>query len=110
MSSGCQPKRSASMFASSAVGASRWIQVRPPAWSSARRGSARGDVSATAERGRVRLMRGRLGIGTEGVVHTRRHLRHPTPKGLRLDLFERVPVVAESGEVPALRAAATYGP
>src|ERR687888_505613 len=53
---------------SSAVGASRWIQVRPCARSSARRGSGRGATSLAGGRGLGRLMRGRLGTGTEGVV------------------------------------------
>src|SRR2546427_187007 len=68
MSSGCQPKRAASWFASSCEGASRWIQVSPSWWSSASRGCR---VATSAPTGcptrRVR-MRGRLGICTEGVV------------------------------------------
>src|SRR5207244_5679098 len=65
-SSGCQPKRAASSDASSPRGAVRLIQERPPLSSSA----ARGPTTATsaAVRGRPRLMRGRLGTGTEGVL------------------------------------------
>src|SRR5581483_6383321 len=65
-SSGCQPKRAASPDASSPRGAVRLIQVSPPLSSSATRGSTA--AACAAVRGRPRLMRGRLGTGTEGVL------------------------------------------
>src|SRR5436190_1458246 len=83
MSSGCQPKRSASSMASSVVGPSMWIQVSPSAWSSAIRGSGRGGASRMGTRGRWRLMRGRLGTGTEGVVGSHIQVRHLSGKALQ---------------------------
>ena len=53
--------------ASIASGASRWIQVRPAALSSAG-GDGGAETATTVSRARVRRMRGRLGIGTERIL------------------------------------------
>src|SRR3954462_8374746 len=72
MSSGCQPKRWPSSCASSDEGRSRWIQVSPSLLSSASCGCCRTSTACGCCPTRRVRMRGRLGIGTEG-VHGRQH-------------------------------------
>src|SRR4029453_16735903 len=71
-SRGCQPNRSARSCAVATSGATTLTQVRPLAESSWTSGAGR-TTTSPAPRERERRMRGRLGIGTERVVHRADH-------------------------------------
>src|SRR5262249_43876438 len=92
--------RSARSSDSSDVGASRCTQVRPLAVSSARRGSAGALATPDEAPGRVRLMRGRLGMGTEGVLgHPHHRVRSLAPGTSRIG-GDRHPTCRPGSSVP----------